>query len=386
MTGSPNAFEPRLPKPIPRTMRAVLLVGQGGPEMLEVRDDVPVPAPGSGQVLIEVRACGMNNTDINTRVGWYSKSVTGATADGGFDEAEAGDGTWSGGGVDYPRIQGADPSGVVAAVGEEVDPTLIGRRALIDPWLRDPADPGDRSKAGYFGSEVDGGFAEYAIAPVSNLHVHTSTLSDVDLASFPCSWSTAEHMLQRVALAEGQSIAVTGASGGVGSALVALSKLRPGVTVTAVAGASKIEVVAALGADHTVTRDQDDPAAAAVEANGGPFDVVADVVGGTDFGSWLEALRRGGRYVTAGAIAGPIVDLDLRTLYLNDLELYGATVFMPEVFTDLVGYIEQGRLAPVVGATYPLAEIASAQEAFGRKAHVGAMVLIVDPERAGVAS
>jgi NADPH:quinone reductase-like Zn-dependent oxidoreductase len=105
--------------------------------------------------------------------------------------------------------------------------------------------------------------------------------------------------------------------------------------------------------------------------------VVADVVGGDDFGGWLDSLQRGGRYVTSGAIAGPVVELDLRTLYLNDLELYGATVFEPQVFADLVGYIAAGEVQPVLAATYPLDQIGEAQEAFQRKQHVGNIVIEV---------
>lgn len=360
-------------EPIPTTMRAALLLGRGGPEMLEVRDDVPVPALDPGLVLVKVAACGINNTDINTRVGWYSRSVTAGTSGESFDEARSEDATWGSGSLAFPRIQGADPSGRVVAVGSTVDRELVGRRVLIDPWLRDPVTPDDRSLAGYLGSEADGGFAEYCAVPARNVHPHTASLSDPELAAIPCSWSTAEHMLQRVRLEAGQTIAIPGASGGVGSALVSLAKLR-GARVVAICGAAKADQVTALGADQVLTRDAGD-VPAAVAAAVGPVDVVADIVGGDDFGGWLDALRRGGRYVTSGAIAGPVVPLDLRVLYLNDLELYGATVFPPEVFTALVGHVERGEVRPVVAATFPLERIHEAQSVFARKDHVGALVI-----------
>lgn len=355
-------------------MRAALLLGTGGPEMLVVRDDVAVPSPGRGDVLVRVAACGMNNTDINTRVGWYSRAVTAATAGEGFAEAEAHDSGWGRRGLTFPRIQGADISGVVAATGEGADADLIGHRVLVDPWLRDRERPQDRELAGYLGSERDGGYAEYCTVPSENVYPVSTGLSDTELASFACSWSTAEHMLQRTGVRSGESVAVPGASGGVGSALVQLAKRR-GARVVAVGGASKLAGVRALGADAVVARESDDVAAAAVDANGGSFDVVADVVGGDCFSGWLEALGRGGRYVTSGAIAGPVVDLDLRTLYLNDLQLHGATVYEPQVFADLVGYIARGEVRPVVGGTYPLEEIHAAQEAFAAKLHVGSLVI-----------
>jgi NADPH:quinone reductase-like Zn-dependent oxidoreductase len=365
---------------VPTTMRAALLLGNGGPEMLELRADAPVPGVGPGEALIRVSACGMNNTDINTRVGWYSRAVTGATSGGGFDEASLDDSTWGRGGLTFPRVQGADVVGVVVAVGDGARPELIGRRVLVDPWLRDPDEPMRRELAGYLGSERDGGFAEYCSVPAVNVHPIESELSDVELATFACSWSTGEHMLQRVGLRDGQSVAVTGASGGVGSALIQLAARR-GARVIAIAGASKLDRVRELGADAVVDRGADDVAGTAVRANGGPFDVVADVVGGRDFPGWLDSLRRGGRYVTSGAIAGPIVELDLRTMYLHDLELYGATVFEPQVFADLVGYIERGEVRPVLAGTYPLEEIHAAQAAFEAKWHVGNIVLEVARQR-----
>jgi len=211
--------------------------------------------------------------------------------------------------------------------------------------------------------------------PARNAYPVDIDLPDTVLAGLACSWSTAAHMLDRVGLAPGGRIAVTGASGGVGSALVQLAKVR-GAHVTAIAGPSKLHDVAALGADVVVARDADDvPSAASAD---GRFDVVADVVGGPDVGGWTEALRRGGRYVTSGAIAGPIVEIDLRTLYLNDLELIGATVFPPEVFAGLVDLVNAGQVRPNVAATFPLADIHAAQEAFVRKEHVGNIVITID--------
>ena len=362
---------------LPETMTALHLVGNGAPEMLVLRHDVPVPVPTGDEVLVRVRACGMNNTDVNTRVGWYSKSVTAATGSTGFGLEAGEDGTWGGGGLTFPRIQGADPCGEVVAVGTAVDPGLIGRRVLADGWVRDPDDPADRSKAGYLGSERDGGYAQFCAIPARNIYPIESDLTDVELASFPCSWATAEHMLTRPALCAGETVVVTGASGGVGSALVQLAKLR-GARVVAVTSAAKFADVMACGADLCVDRASIDLAGAVTEAAGGPVDVLADVVGGTDFAPLLEVVRRGGRYTTAGAIAGPIVDLDLRTLYLNDLELYGCTVYEPAVFEALVGYLERGVLRPVVAASWPLADFAAAQEAFVAKAHTGAMVITID--------
>jgi NADPH:quinone reductase-like Zn-dependent oxidoreductase len=190
------------------------------------------------------------------------------------------------------------------------------------------------------------------------------------LASFPCAYATAENILTRIDLRAGERVLITGASGGVGSAAVQLARRR-GAQVVAMAGKDKVEAVRALGAMRVIPRDAD------LSAMFGPeyFDAAVDVVGGAQFGSILDSLKRGGRYGVAGAISGPIVNLDLRTLYLKDLRLIGCTVLEPQVFSNLVGYIERGEIKPVIAATFPLADIVAAQEAFLTKRHVGKIVL-----------
>ena len=342
---------------LPETMRAVRLAGHGGFENLEYRDDVPVPAPGPGEVLIEVGAAGVNNTDVNTRVGWYSG------------------GGW-GGGFAFPRIQGADVAGRIVAVGAGIRQTRIGERVLVDPILRDADDPEDRAKSGYLGSERDGGFAEFVAVPAVNAFAIESELSDAGLATFPCSYSTAENMLTRAGLSEDESVVVTGASGGVGSALVQLARRR-GASVVAVAGRDKMDAVGAAGADVVLARDETDLEGALRKAlPGGEADVAADVVGGDGFPMLIGLLKRGGRYVTSGAIAGPVVALDLRTLYLRDLSLFGGTIMPRGVFGALVSHIERGEVRPLLAGTFRLEQIREAQEAFVEKRHVGNFVLL----------
>lgn len=366
---------------IPARMRAVRTTGHGGLEKLEYREDVPTPTPGDDEVLVKVGACGMNNTDINTRTAWYSKSVTRGTdagGAGGFEESRSDDSTWGGEGLVFPRIQGADVAGTIVGAGRNVDATRLGERVLVDPWLRDPDDPGNRARAGYFGSERDGGYAEYATVPVRNAFAIRSTLSDAELATFPCSYSTGEYMLTRANLDRDETILITGASGGVGSGLVQLAKRR-GARVIAVAGAGKMDAVKSIGADQVIPRDAPDlVAAVCAAAPGGQVQVVADVVGGEGFPALLELLERGGRYVTSGAIAGPAVNLDLRTLYLKDLTLYGATVMPEGIFESLVGYIEREEIRPLLAKTFPLSRVAEAQSEFLLKRHVGNFAIAME--------
>jgi NADPH:quinone reductase-like Zn-dependent oxidoreductase len=349
-------------------MSGIVLTGFGGYDRLVWRDDLPVPMAGPGEVLVRVGAAGVNNTDINTRIGWYSKAVAADTATGadtGFDEAQA-DG-WSGAQFTFPRIQGADAAGRVVAVGTGVDPARIGQRVLVEPVF-----PGPDGAVRYFGSECDGAFAQFARVPAAQAHAIDCALSDAELASFPCAYSAALNMLNRAGQTAGERVLITGASGGVGSAAVQLARARGG-EVWALASADKTAAVQALGAVRVAPRDCDLVAAFGRDS----VDVVIDVAGGAQFGALLQVLRPGGRYAVAGAIAGPLVELDLRTLYLKDLSLFGCTVLGSGVFAELVGHIASGRIHPLVAATYPLRDIATAQAAFLTKRHVGKIVLTI---------
>ena len=356
---------------IPTKMRAVVLTGHGGIDKLEYHQDWPVPVPGPGEVLIKVGACGLNNTDVNTRSGWYSKAVTEATSGDGYASLNDDDPSWGGSSIQFPRIQGADAVGRVVAVGEGAPESLIGKRVMPDGWQRDWSDPDNMDKARYFGSELDGGFAEYTKADYRGVEVIESDLSDAELATFQCSYTTAEGMLTRANVGATDTVLVPGASGGVGGALVQLAKRR-GARVIAMASEAKHKEVAALGSDMVLPRAPEDLRSALGDEK---ITVVADVVGGPYWPELIEILERGGRYTCSGAIAGPIVEFDLRTFYLRDLTFTGSTVVPVGTLARVVSYIEAGDIRPALAATYPLEKLRDAQEAFIEKRHTGNIVV-----------
>lgn len=358
----------------PTRMRAWLLIRHGDLEALEYRRDVAVPEPGPGEVLVRVRAAAVNNTDINLRIGWYAKGAQAVEADGGGAASAGGitgPGGWSGTAVAFPLIQGADACGEIAAVGSGVSTARIGERIIVNPVLGpSPQSPGGGVR--YLGSDCNGAFAEFVAVPEANAVSIESTLSDAELASFPCSYSAAENMLTRARISRGDTVLVTGASGGVGTASVQLA-LRRGARVIAVAAAEKAARLETLGAAQVVGRNEDLVARLGRES----IDAVIDVVGGAPFTALLDVLKCGGRYAVAGAIGGPLVPLDLRTLYLKDLTLYGCTVPEPCVFANLVRYIEAGEIRAVLARTFTLQELPQAQRAFLEKGHVGKIILLI---------
>ncbi|MEM6436660.1 MAG: alcohol dehydrogenase family protein [Cyanobacteria bacterium P01_D01_bin.115] len=342
------------------TMRGVWLTGHGDFEHLEIRDDIPTPPFGPDDVLIQVRAAAINNTDINTRTAWYSKQA-------GAGEDASGGGTP----MQFPRIQGADVCGHIVAVGEKVSATRIGERVLVEPCLWQVKGK-ELEQPGYLGSECDGGFAEYTVVASRHAHKIDSRYSDTDLASFPCSYSTAENLLTRAQVGQGDRLLVTGASGGVGSAVVQLAKVR-GAEVIAITSAAKAPAILDLGATKTIPRGE----SVLKELGKNSVEVVVDLVAGEQWPEFLEVLRPKGRYAVAGAIGGPLVELDVRTLYLKDLSFFGCTVLEPEVFPNLIKRIEEESIRPLVAQVFSLEQIVDAQKAFLSKQHVGKIVLQV---------
>lgn len=342
----------------------------GGGEALVVRQ-APQPSPRAGEVLVRVLAAAVNNTDIWTREGAYG------TADD--PSAVAG---WRGVPIVTPRIQGADVVGVVEQVGSGVDTALLSRRVLLDPATYagdgDSADP-----VAIMGSEYDGGFAEYCVVAADAAHdVTDSPLTDVQLASMPIAYGTAIGMLSRAEAAAGETVVVTGASGGVGVALVQLASAL-GLRVLAVSTPDKSESLIGLGASDVLDRGSsrlaDDTRAAA--PNG--VDLVADVVGGPLFTGWPGLVRDHGRIVVAGGFAGPVVTLDLRRLYLGQKRIIGSTMHTRAHFARLAELARSGVVAPPVARVFGLDDIHAAQQAIRDSATIGKVVIDVGSSPTG---
>lgn len=258
-----------------------------------------------GEIRIEVAAAGVNNTDLWTRQGAY----------GTPDDPDAVVG-WKGVPVDFPRIQGGDAVGRVVELGPGAPQHLLGRQVLVDPIVYGQGDdPEEPPIDGVLGSEEDGAFAQHLCVAAERVHdVTEAPLSDIELACLPIAYGTAIGMLERAAVTAGERVLVTGASGGVGIALVQLAAAR-GAQVTAV----------------TTARN---------------------------------------------AVAGPVVRIDLRVLYLQRLRLIGSTMHTPSQFQRLVDEARAGRFTPPVARTFPLEQIHRAQEGFRSGDHVGKLVLV----------
>ena len=358
------------PLPNEKTMKAVVTAGNGGFEQLQCRV-VKRPQPRAGEVLINVLAAGMNNTEINTRIGWYSDAVSGSTAEiavAGSGSIQA-DGGWNAT-TPFPFIQGTDCCGEVNKVGAGGNKELLGKRVLVRACMR--PNGFDSTKNIWMGSDFDGAFAQFVKVPQTEVFPVKCDWRDAELVTIPCAYGTAENMIQRAGIQDGERVLITGASGGVGSAALQFVKLR-GAEVIALVSSTKQAQILELGAKEVVERNRN-----LIEAIGEEsIDVVIDIVAGKGFPSLLKVLKRGGRYVSAGAIGGPLVSFDTRTFYLKDLQLIGCTAWDEPVFPSLISYIEKHQIKPLLAKTFPLEMIAKAQQEFLLKKHVGNFVLIL---------
>ncbi len=360
-----------MPKMMPKMMKAVVTTGNGGTDKLDYREVALRPLQ-KGEACLRVLAAGMNNTEINTRLGWYSQSVSASTdALGTAQDKQAEqkeDGGWNKA-TPFPIIQGTDCCGEVIAVHDAADKSLIGKRALVRACMRTKGFGNQETV--WMASDFDGAFAQYVIVPAAEVFPVECDWTDAELATIPCAYATAETMLHRAQCEKGARILVMGASGGVGSAVVQLAKRR-GAHVCAVTTAEKAEMVASLGVDSVFDRHTDLLSQTGEEA----FDLVVDNVAGALFPVMLKLLKRGGKYTSSGAIAGPVVSLDMRDMYLKDITLIGTTAWDEPVFPNLISYIEAGEIKPLVARQFAMADIAQAQEQFASKDFVGNFVLI----------
>ncbi len=368
---------------IPSTMSAMVLTGHGDIDRLEYHEDVAVPAPGPGEVLVRVTATAKNNTDRKAREGLYPvgdrHEVTSFQMGGKAT-------------LSFPRIQGADVAGRVAAVGEGVDPSRIGERGLLDFNLYPDRRSDINLVPDYYGHGADGGFAEYVAVPSDQFHrIDNPAVSDAELASLGmCSYQTAFHMLNAAGVCAGERVLVTGASGGVGTALIQLCRLL-GAVPYALSTADKAAALEALGAEAVMDRHNAGDLVARVRAltGGAPMDAVMDLVGGGMTDRFIDTMifDMGARYTyprlsIAGAGAGNVSEILWTRIYLYQVRIFGVSHGTREEAGQLVSWIRSGMLKPVLHGAFRLSRLRDAERYFvNRGSHyLGKIVIVPDAQ------
>ncbi|MGG0773329.1 zinc-binding dehydrogenase [Priestia megaterium] len=350
---------------IPSKMKAVVVTEYGGVEKLEERK-VPVPIPKENEVLVKIYACAINNSDILMREGGYGTDTKSSEKAGWKREA-----------ISFPRIPGTDIAGEIVAVGENIDSSCLGERVVLFPFASSGPDGSEHMAEDItlMSSECDGGYAEYIAWPKELCR--TMPLSSyVESSSFIVSCFTAWHMIEKSKVAPGEKILITGATGGVGSYAIQIASKVFGANVVALArDLSLKEKMIELGASEVLSYKSKTLSEDILEAAGGEIDVVLDVVGDPLFSTCLKVLRNGGRLAIAGAVAGAVTQLDIRTVYLKHLSILGCTLGTRKEFDQMLAAIREGKIQPLIDKTFPLGKAREAQEYFKDSGKFGKVIL-----------
>ncbi|CAM4070126.1 zinc-binding dehydrogenase [Vreelandella rituensis] len=368
---------------IPTRMAAMLLTGHGGIDKLKYREDVPTPAPAKGEVLVRITATAKNNTDRKAREGLYPTKDKGEVTSFQMGGSAT---------LTFPRIQGADVVGHVVAVGEDVDTARIGERGLLDFNLY----PDERRDINlipdYYGHGADGGFAEYIAVPSDQFHrVDNPELADAELAAMGmCSYQTALHMLNAAGVKAGERVLVTGASGGVGTALIQLCRVM-GAIPYALSQQEKADALLALGAQAVIDRSDMANFTDKVRAltDGRPLDAVMDLVGGEMTDRFIDAMifdmkqrTTYPRLSIAGASGGNVSEILWTRIYLYQVQIFGVSHGTREEAEQLVAWIRSGHLKPVLHAAFKLSELHEAETYFVNRGndYLGKIVIVPDAQ------
>ena len=366
---------------IPNTMKAMVLTGHGDVDKLEYQD-VSVPAPGPGEVLVRVTATAKNNTDRKAREGLYP------TKKGEMTSFQMGGKPT----LTFPRIQGADIAGRVAAVGKGVDESRIGERGLLDfnIYANDRRDI--NLTPDYFGHGADGGYAEYVALPSDQFHhIPNAELTDAEVASMGmCSYQTAMHMLTSANIKAGERVLVTGASGGVGTALIQLCRIM-GAIPYALSKQDKAAALLELGAEAVLDRSDMDSFVDRVKAETGgkPIDAVMDLVGGEMTDVFIDTMifdmnarSTYPRLSIAGASGGNISEILWTRIYLYQVQIFGVSHGTREEAEQLMAWIRGGQLKPVLHGAFRLSDLHRAEEYFVNRGsnYLGKIVIVPDSQ------
>ncbi|MGM0825047.1 MAG: alcohol dehydrogenase catalytic domain-containing protein [Pseudomonadota bacterium] len=365
----------------PDTMAAMLLTGHGGIEKLEYRKDVATPKPWAGEVLVQVTATAKNNTDRKAREGLYPTKDKGDVT----SFAMGGEAT-----LTFPRIQGADVAGRIVAVGEGVDTARIGERGLLDFNLYADDRRDINLTPDYYGHGADGGYAEYVAVPADQFHhVPNPELHDAELAAMGmCSYQTAYHMMTSAGIAAGERVLVSGASGGVGTALIQLCRVV-GAIPYAVSQPDKADALLALGAEAVIDRGDLPTFVDRVLAttDGQPIDAVMDLVGGDMTNLFIDTMivdmqhrKRYPRLSIAGASGGNLSEMMWTRIYLYQVQIFGVSHGTREEAEQLIAWIRSGDLKPVLHAAFKLSDLHEAERYFVNRDsnYLGKIVIVPD--------
>jgi len=338
-------------------VRAVVLEEYGPAENLEPKE-VADPEPQAGEVLVRVKAAGLNRIDIWVRSGVYK--------------------------TDLPRILGLDISGVVEETAGGVTSVSAGDAVVVNPdiscgecrfCIQGWESLCERMRM--LGVQLDGGYAELTRVPARNVHRMPEGISFEEAAALPVNYFTSWHALMtRTQVKPGQYLLVVGAGSGVGTAAIQMGKLAGATVISTVGEEWKEEKAKELGSDFVVNRRKQDIVEAVMTITEGKgVDVVFEHAGQAAWEAALRCLRPGGSMVFLGATTGDTVQLNIRGIYRRQLNLLGCYGWNRSEVAPVLSLAAEGRLKPVIDSVFPLSEASKAHVKMEKDQHFGKMVL-----------
>lgn len=340
-------------------MKAAIFRQHGGPEVIEVAD-VPTPEPGPGQVLVKVHAAALNHLDL-----WARRGLPGLE-------------------FEFPHIGGSDMAGTVEELGDGAEGPDVGARVLVNPslwcghceWCR----KGEESLCESYriiGEHLHGGFAEFAAVPARNVLPIPDDLAFEDAAAVPLVYQTAwRGMISRGRLRPGETVLVTGGSGGVSTAAIQIAKLAGAYVFAVTAGAEKASRLQELGADVVIDRDRSDFSKEVWHATGRRgVDIAFDSVGETVWPDILRAMARNGRLVSYGATTGSKGNVEIRLAFWKQLQIIGTTMSSRSEFEEVMSLVFEKELEPVIDIVWPLEKVRDAHRRLEAGEQFGKIVL-----------
>jgi len=278
--------------------------------------------------------------------------------------------------VPLPVVIGLDMAGEIVEIGEGVSGWKIGNRVLVNPLNK---------KKGLMGEMLDGGMAEYCLVEADQLIAMPDGVTFEEAASLPVAYGTAHRMLiTHNTIRKGDRVLILGASGGVGTGCVILSKLLGAEVIACASSAEKMEKLKAMGADETINYKDVDFSRWAIEKYGKPqrrtydggVDVVINFTGGETWVPSLRCLKRGGSLLVCGATAGHDPKEDLRYIWSFELKVIGSNSFYEENLTDLMKMIVEKRIKPVIDEVLPLEKAAEGLRLIKDREVIGKVVVV----------
>lgn len=339
-------------------MKAVPIYSHGDLNVLRYEQDFPTPIPNPSEILIRVKYCGLNHLDIWTRLG-----IPGIT-------------------IGFPHVCGSD---IVGSVEEEYAEIPKGSRVLVYPGIgcndcyncRNGTETLCRDFSIIGGlSKYNGGYAEYVTVPKTNIIPLPREISDEQAATLSISYLTAWNIVKKLHLKENDTVLIYGASGGLGMAMIQISKALGIRTITTISDDSKLNFVYDIGSDYVINRKKKEITLEVEKITQGiGVDAVVDNAGQKTLNTSINSVRKGGKIAMCGTTSGSEANFQIRTFYSKQIQLFGILIGSKLELLELINFVNEKNIVPKIDSVLPLAQVQQAHDKLEKGEQLGKILI-----------